>query len=134
MDSLQATIDSAWETRASLSPANAPAAVRDAVAHVIEELDAGRLRVAEKRGADWLTHRGSRRPCCLSFRLADNVAVGLAGPGVRSASTTRSRPSSRSSTTRCVRRQPAVRVGAAGRRAARCAYSREERRADARRT
>ena len=82
MDSLQATIDAAWETRASLSPANAPAAVRDAVAHVIEELDAGRLRVAEKRGAEWLTHQWIKKAVLLSFRLADNVAVGLAGPGV----------------------------------------------------
>jgi 2,3,4,5-tetrahydropyridine-2-carboxylate N-succinyltransferase len=82
MDSLQPTIDAAWETRASLSPANAPAAVRDAVAHVIEELDAGRLRVAEKRGADWLTHQWVKKAVLLSFRLADNVPVGLAGPGV----------------------------------------------------
>jgi len=62
--------------------ATAPAAVRDAVAHVIEELDAGRLRVAEKRGAEWLTHQWIKKAVLLSFRLADNVAVGLAGPGV----------------------------------------------------
>jgi 2,3,4,5-tetrahydropyridine-2-carboxylate N-succinyltransferase len=82
MDSLQTTIDAAWETRASLAPANAPAAVRDAVAHVIDELDAGRLRVAEKRGAEWLTHQWIKKAVLLSFRLADNVPVGLAGPGV----------------------------------------------------
>ena len=49
MDDVQQTVDAAWETRANLSPAGAPAAVRDAVARIIDYLDAGRLRVAEKR-------------------------------------------------------------------------------------
>ena len=57
MESLQQTIDAAWESRSELSPATAPALTRDAVAHVIGELDAGRLRVAEKRGAEWVTHQ-----------------------------------------------------------------------------
>src|SRR5436853_477554 len=36
MDSLQSTIDAAWETRAELSPAGAPAPVREAVTHVVD--------------------------------------------------------------------------------------------------
>ena len=57
MDNLQQTIDTAWDARSGLSPAGAPAAVRDAVAHVIDELDQGRLRVAEKIDGDWVTHQ-----------------------------------------------------------------------------
>ena len=49
MESLQQAIDGAWEARSTLTAATAPAAVRDAVAHVIGELDGGRLRVAEKK-------------------------------------------------------------------------------------
>ena len=56
-----------------LSPATAPAAVRDAVAHVIGELDAGRLRVAEKRDGAWITHQWIKKAVLLSFRLADNA-------------------------------------------------------------
>jgi 2,3,4,5-tetrahydropyridine-2,6-dicarboxylate N-succinyltransferase len=80
MDSLQQTIDSAWERRTELDSASAPATLRDAVASVIAELDAGRLRVAEKRGTEWVTHQWLKKAVLLSFRLADTVAIGLAGP------------------------------------------------------
>ena len=57
MDDLQRTIESAFEQRASLSPASAPAAVREAVDSVIEKLDRGEVRVAQKSGDDWVTHQ-----------------------------------------------------------------------------
>jgi 2,3,4,5-tetrahydropyridine-2-carboxylate N-succinyltransferase len=79
MDTLQTTIDAAWETRGDLSPAGAPAAVRDAVAHVIAELDAGRLRVAEKVDGKWTTHQWIKKAVLLSFRLADNTALRVPG-------------------------------------------------------
>jgi len=44
---LQNTIDMAWETRAQLTSTNSPE-VREAVEHVIGDLNAGRLRVAER--------------------------------------------------------------------------------------
>jgi 2,3,4,5-tetrahydropyridine-2-carboxylate N-succinyltransferase len=74
--SLQQTIDAAWEGRTGLSPKEAPAEVRDAVAHVIAELDAGRLRVAEKSGGTWVTHQWIKKAVLLSFRLADNAPMG----------------------------------------------------------
>jgi 2,3,4,5-tetrahydropyridine-2-carboxylate N-succinyltransferase len=46
--SLQSVIDAAWEDRARFSPADAPSEVRAAVASVVEELNAGRLRVATR--------------------------------------------------------------------------------------
>jgi len=82
MTDLQSAIDAAWETRAGLSPQTAPAAVRDAVAHVLAELDAGRVRVAEKRDGTWHTHQWIKKAVLLSFRLADNAPIGLAGPQV----------------------------------------------------
>ena len=78
--SLQATIDAAWERRTELSPQTAAAEVRDAVASAIAELDAGRLRVAEKADGKWITHQWLKKAVLLSFRLADNVAIGLAAP------------------------------------------------------
>ena len=80
MDNLQPTIDSAWETRSDLSPSRATAAIRDAVAHVLDELDHGRLRVAEKIDGAWVTHQWIKKAVLLSFRLADNAPIGLAGP------------------------------------------------------
>jgi len=82
MSDLQSTIDAAWETRAELSPKTAPSAVQDAVGHVLAELDAGRLRVAEKIGGAWQTHQWVKKAVLLSFRLADNAPIGLAGPQV----------------------------------------------------
>src|SRR5689334_3428806 len=80
MDSLQATIDAAWDTRAELSPTQAPAPVRDAVARVIDALDRGQLRVAEKIDGAWVTHQWIKKAVLLSFRLADSAPIGLAGP------------------------------------------------------
>jgi len=75
MNDLQATIDCAWEARAELSPTTAPAALRDAVAQVIAELDAGRVRVAEKSGGTWTVHQWVKKAVLLSFRLTDNRAL-----------------------------------------------------------
>ena len=82
MNDLQQTIDAAWETRANLAPASAPPAVREAVAQIIDDLDAGRLRVAEKRDGVWTTHQWIKKAVLLSFRLAENAPIGLAGPQV----------------------------------------------------
>ena len=65
-------IDKAWEERTSLNPGNAPRALREAVDEVIAGLDAGRLRVAEKSGGEWITHQWIKKAVLLSFRLEDN--------------------------------------------------------------
>ena len=75
MNDQQKTIEAAWEIRATLTPAAAPAALRDAVADVIDELDAGRVRVAEKLHGAWIVHQWVKKAVLLSFRLADNVAM-----------------------------------------------------------
>ena len=80
MTSLQQTIESAWERRSELSPAAVPAAVREAVAEAISGLDAGRLRVAEKRDGAWITHQWLKKAVLLSFRLSESAPIGLAAP------------------------------------------------------
>ena len=75
MGRLPQTIDAAWERRAELSPTNATAEVREAVTHAIAELDAGRVRVAEKLDGQWITHQWLKKAVLLSFRLRDNRIV-----------------------------------------------------------
>ncbi len=75
MESARRTIEEAWEARASLVPASAPQALREAVEAVMSELDAGRLRVAEKTAAGWVTHQWIKKAVLLSFRLEDNRLV-----------------------------------------------------------
>ena len=73
---LQATIDLAWEARASINAANAPE-VREAVEQVMAELDAGRLRVAERQSVgQWVVHQWVKKAVLLSFRLNDNRLMG----------------------------------------------------------
>jgi len=71
-DKLQHLIDMAWESRAEISAINAPE-VRDTVERVIADLNAGRLRVAERRGVgDWHVNQWVKKAVLLSFRLNDN--------------------------------------------------------------
>ncbi|NMG35192.1 2,3,4,5-tetrahydropyridine-2,6-dicarboxylate N-succinyltransferase [Azoarcus sp. TTM-91] len=74
-ESLQKIIDDAFENRASLSPSAAPAEVRNAVAEVIAGLDAGSLRVAEKKDGAWVVNQWIKKAVLISFRLRDNEVM-----------------------------------------------------------
>ena len=69
---LQNIIDLAWEGRASITAANSPQ-VLEAVHQVIAELNAGRLRVAERQAVgQWQVNQWVKKAVLLSFRLTDN--------------------------------------------------------------
>ncbi|MFC3146854.1 2,3,4,5-tetrahydropyridine-2,6-dicarboxylate N-succinyltransferase [Piscinibacterium candidicorallinum] len=76
---LASVIESAWESRTSLSPASAPKDVSEAVETVIADLDAGRIRVAEKLAGKWTVHQWIKKAVLLSFRLNDNRPMSFAG-------------------------------------------------------
>jgi 2,3,4,5-tetrahydropyridine-2,6-dicarboxylate N-succinyltransferase len=75
MSELQSIIEQAWEDRANLKPGSAPAKIGNAVSNVLAELDAGRIRVAEKTGGAWVVHQWIKKAVLLSFRLEDNVPM-----------------------------------------------------------
>ena len=76
---LAATIDAAWEARATIDPSTR-GDVRDAVETALNELDSGKLRVAEKFGDDWVTHQWLKKAVLLSFRLNPMELIS-GGPG-----------------------------------------------------
>ncbi len=76
---LQQLIEQAWENRADLSPKVAPAKIGEAVDHVLAELDAGRLRVAEKTATGWQVNQWVKKAVLLSFRLSDNQPMSVGG-------------------------------------------------------
>lgn len=76
---LQATIDAAWAARDRLD-INTKAAARKAVAAALDELDAGRLRVATKRAGRWHVEQWLKKAVLLSFRLTDMKPI-AGGPG-----------------------------------------------------
>lgn len=71
---LQAIIEDAFERRADITPRNADAQVKDAVATVLDHLDKGTLRVASRVAGtqNWETHQWLKKAVLLSFRLEDN--------------------------------------------------------------
>jgi 2,3,4,5-tetrahydropyridine-2-carboxylate N-succinyltransferase len=67
---LASIIDDAWVKRDALNSATS-GPIRDAVDHALDELDLGRLRVAEKVGSEWHVHQWLKKAVLLSFRLND---------------------------------------------------------------
>ena len=90
MQELQQIIEEAFERRADITPRNVEPKVKDAVMTVIDLLDKGELRVAERKmvpdrndlpGAaemsheEWVTHQWIKKAVLLSFRLEDNAFI-----------------------------------------------------------
>ena len=75
MTELQQVIESAFDNRAGITPTSADPKLSQAVRQVIDQLDAGTLRVAEKIGGTWTTHQWVKKAVLLSFRLDDNRVV-----------------------------------------------------------
>ncbi|MDO4250653.1 MAG: 2,3,4,5-tetrahydropyridine-2,6-dicarboxylate N-succinyltransferase [Moraxella sp.] len=73
--SLQTLIEQAFEHRADFSPTNAPSEVRTAVNDTLAQLDAGTLRVAEKKDGVWVVNEWAKKAVLLSFRLNDNYPM-----------------------------------------------------------
>ena len=75
MEQLQAIIDPAFERRADITPRTVDAKLKEAVTTVIEHLDQGKLRVAEKIDGQWITHQWIKKAVLLSFRMEDNSFI-----------------------------------------------------------
>jgi 2,3,4,5-tetrahydropyridine-2-carboxylate N-succinyltransferase len=69
-DALIAEIDALWERRTEFTPADGHEA--SLVGEVIDRLDRGQVRVAEKIGGEWVVNQWLKKACLLSFRLNDN--------------------------------------------------------------
>ena len=72
MSDTQAIIVDAYGRMADITPRNVDPQVKDAVAATIEQLDRGEIRVAEKRGGDWVVNDWVKKAVLLSFRIEDN--------------------------------------------------------------
>ncbi|MDA8390519.1 MAG: 2,3,4,5-tetrahydropyridine-2,6-dicarboxylate N-succinyltransferase [Gammaproteobacteria bacterium] len=68
-------IERAYERRTDLTPRSVETSARDAIVQVIQELDAGRLRVAEKTGSRWVVHEWIKKAVLLYFRIEDNILI-----------------------------------------------------------
>ena len=76
---LASVIDAAFERRAELSPTDAPRDILDALDQVVDALNGGRIRVAEKIDGAWVTHEWVKKAVLLYFRTHDNAVIPAGG-------------------------------------------------------
>ena len=79
MKNAQAIIEDAWEARDKVN-LKTKGNIRKAVEFALNQLDAGKLRVASKETGTWVTHQWLKKAVLLSFRLNDMELV-KGGPG-----------------------------------------------------
>jgi 2,3,4,5-tetrahydropyridine-2-carboxylate N-succinyltransferase len=72
---LESLIDDAFERRADISPGTVPAELSHALDEVIEGLNQGTFRVAEKINGAWVTHQWLKKAVLLFFRTHDNEVI-----------------------------------------------------------
>ncbi len=79
LSELESTIEQAWEARDTVTPATG-GATRGAIEAVLEQLDRGTLRVAERQGdGSWHVNQWAKKAVLLGFRLQD-MAPQSGGP------------------------------------------------------
>ena len=66
--SVENIINEAWEKKDEINE-NSDKSLKDAINQVIEDLDSGKLRVAEKVNGEWKTHQYLKKAIMLSFRI-----------------------------------------------------------------
>jgi len=68
LKSFEKTINDAWEKRDQINQ-NSDKSIIDAINQTIENLDQGKVRVAEKINGKWVTHQHIKKAIMLSFRI-----------------------------------------------------------------
>jgi 2,3,4,5-tetrahydropyridine-2-carboxylate N-succinyltransferase len=75
MQTLEETIESAFNNIQSINPQTAPDSVRSAVEETLALLDQGQLRVAEKVQGQWQVNQWVKKAVLLSFRIQENRSI-----------------------------------------------------------
>ncbi len=75
LEKLQATIDTAYEGRAQLTPRTLTHETDAAINECIELLDTGRARVAEPKAGAWVVNEWLKKAVLLYFRSRENVVI-----------------------------------------------------------
>jgi len=68
MSDIEKIINDAWENKDQVSQ-NSNKSVIDSINQIIENLDQGKVRVAEKINGEWVTHQHIKKAIMLSFRI-----------------------------------------------------------------
>ena len=77
MSNIEKIINDAWENKEKIS-SNSDKSILDAINQTIQNLDQGKVRVAEKISGSWVTHQYIKKSIMLSFRI--HGMESLSGP------------------------------------------------------
>ena len=77
MENLKKIVNDAWENKEQINQ-NSDESILNSINQIIENLDQGKLRVAEKIDGSWITHQYIKKAIMLSFRIHGMEA--LSGP------------------------------------------------------
>lgn len=72
MSTHEIIINNAYENRATLSPINIDPNIKNIIHEIIDKLDQGELRVAEKINNEWIVNQWIKKAVLLYFRISDN--------------------------------------------------------------
>ena len=75
--SIENIINEAWINKDQINP-NSDKEIKDTIDKIIDDLDSGKIRVAEKINDEWVTHQYIKKGIMLSFRIYGMEA--LSGP------------------------------------------------------
>lgn len=75
MEHIKQLIIDAFDKRDQINSNTDDDELREAVRYVIDEIDRGELRVAEKISGEWVVHQWLKKAVLLSFRLNDNDLI-----------------------------------------------------------
>jgi 2,3,4,5-tetrahydropyridine-2,6-dicarboxylate N-succinyltransferase len=79
MSALQRTIEEAFEKRGDITPDNVDGNVKEAILEVLNLIDSGKARVAEKIDGQWQVHQWLKKAVLLSFRIRENAPLEAGG-------------------------------------------------------
>ena len=68
MTEFEKIINDAWENKDQVNQ-NSDKNLKDTINQIIEDLDSGKARVAEKINGEWITHQHIKKAIMLSFKI-----------------------------------------------------------------
>ena len=68
MSDIEKIINEAWENKDNVNQ-DSDQSLKDTINQMIDDLDSGKVRVAEKINGEWVTHQHIKKAIMLSFRI-----------------------------------------------------------------
>lgn len=75
MENLEQIVNENFDNRSAINAKNASPELRKTIEAVMDGLDSGKLRVAEKQNGNWIVHEWVKKAVLLSFAINDNEPI-----------------------------------------------------------